>query len=300
MQAPGQSRRRFELSGHRGARALWPENTLTGFAGALRIGVDALELDVVLTADGVPVVTHDLILSPELTREADGPWLVPPGPPVRSLELARLRRFDIGRARPGSSTALAHPAQSSVDGEAVPTLAQVLTLAGPHRRVALQVELKTDPNRPDISPDPAELAERVVAAATEAGVLDRLALRSFDWRGLRHIAARWPLIALCYLTEQTGAEALATVYDAAAGHAADWAPDFATLTHPLVQEAQSHGLAVKPYTVNRPEDMARLIGWGVDGFCTDDPGLARAVLAEAGLAPPISGEALWRRRGHGL
>ena len=43
--------RSIELHGHRGARGLFPENTLAGFAGALAVGVDALELDVAVTAD---------------------------------------------------------------------------------------------------------------------------------------------------------------------------------------------------------------------------------------------------------
>ena len=58
----------IDLQGHRGARGLFPENTLAGFAGALAIGVDALELDVALTADGVVVVTHDPTLNPDITR----------------------------------------------------------------------------------------------------------------------------------------------------------------------------------------------------------------------------------------
>ncbi|MCU0942995.1 MAG: hypothetical protein MUE35_10650, partial [Hydrogenophaga sp.] len=49
----------FDLQGHRGARGLAPENTLAGFERALAIGVTTLELDVVLSAEGVPVVSHD-------------------------------------------------------------------------------------------------------------------------------------------------------------------------------------------------------------------------------------------------
>src|SRR5258706_610817 len=57
----------FDLQGHRGARGLWPENTLAGFAGAMELGVSALELDCGVTRDGVVVVSHDplLTLAPE-------------------------------------------------------------------------------------------------------------------------------------------------------------------------------------------------------------------------------------------
>ena len=52
-----------EIHGHRGARALRPENTLSGLAHALAIGVDAIEFDVTLTADGGLILAHDLVIS---------------------------------------------------------------------------------------------------------------------------------------------------------------------------------------------------------------------------------------------
>lgn len=286
----GQMSGAFQLSGHRGARGLWPENTLAGFAGALRLGVDALELDVVLSADAVPVVVHDLTLDPDLVREPGGVWLETPGLAVRSLELATLKRLDVGRARPGSPVALAHPRQTAVDGQTIPTLAEVFRLAGAHPTVRLEVEIKTDPTFPELSPDPRELVDRIMAEAAAAGVAARMSLRSFDWRGLHHAAARWPSVPLCFLTEEATPDVLGAVRQAAGGRATDWAtdwaPDFTTLTGALVAEARRHGLAVKPWTVNRPEDMARLIAWGVDGLCTDDPDIARAAMAQAGLPLP--------------
>lgn len=281
-------RRGFELSGHRGARGLWPENTLAGFAGALRLGVDALELDVVLTADGVPVVLHDLTLDPDLVRGPDGLWLASPGPAANTLDLADLQRLDIGRARPGSRVARTYPRQASADGETVPTLAAVFRLAAAHPSVRLEVELKTDPILPDLSPEPRTLAELVLAEAEVAGVTDRMTLRSFDWRGLHCAAALWPSVPLCFLTRTADATMLRAVRAAAGRRNADWAPTFAELTPGLIAEAQRIGLAVKPWTVNQPDDMARLIAWGVDGLCTDVPDLARAAMAEAGLAVPPS------------
>ncbi len=65
-----------------------------------------------------------------------------------------------------------------------------------------------------------------------------------------------------------------------------WAPDHHDLTEEALAEAHALGLRVVPWTVNRPEDMRRLIGWGVDGLITDRPDLARVVLADAGLPLP--------------
>jgi glycerophosphoryl diester phosphodiesterase len=83
--------RSIELHGHRGARGLFPENTLAGVAGALEIGVDTLEVDVAMTLDGVVVVSHDPALNPDITRTSDGAWLARHGPLKRSLRAAELR-----------------------------------------------------------------------------------------------------------------------------------------------------------------------------------------------------------------
>src|SRR5579863_9070516 len=95
----------FDLQGHRGARGLWPENTLGGFERVIELGVAGIELDCALTADGVVVVTHDPELSAQLTRDALGEFLPRRGPSVRSLSYEALRRYDVGRARPGSDYA---------------------------------------------------------------------------------------------------------------------------------------------------------------------------------------------------
>jgi glycerophosphoryl diester phosphodiesterase len=110
---------RFELQGHRGARGLFPGNTAGGFAAVAALGVDAVELDVGVTADGVAVVFHDIALHRDIARDPGGAWLVGEGPLLRALTLAELRCYDVGRLRPGSAYASAHPAQVPADGARV-------------------------------------------------------------------------------------------------------------------------------------------------------------------------------------
>src|SRR5579863_7203868 len=113
-------KRAIDLQGHRGARGLFPENTIAGFAGTLAIGVDTLELDVTMTRDDVVVVTHDARLNPDITRSADGPWLAQPGPPIRALRWAELAAYDVGRMRPGSRYAAQFTHQVPRDGSSIP------------------------------------------------------------------------------------------------------------------------------------------------------------------------------------
>jgi glycerophosphoryl diester phosphodiesterase len=294
----------FELQGHRGARGLFAENTIAGFRGALAIGVSSLELDIAVTRDGVPVVVHDPSLDPDLTRNVSGAWLDGPGPIVGTLTLAELRRFDVGRARPGSATARAFPLQMPCDGALVPTLAEVLALVR-GSGVRIDAEIKTDPRAPALTAPPERMAELVVATARAADALGRLTVRSFDWRGLAWLRRTVPEVPLCWLTEaKTEADAAlwwgmsgagvstprAVAAAAGAGEPATWTPTWAPhhtdLRAAQAAEATALGLRVVPWTVNDPADMARLIGWGVAGLCTDRPDLARRAMAEAGLAVP--------------
>ena len=100
----------FDLQGHRGARGLAPENTLAAFRTAVDLGVTTLETDLAITKDDVLVISHDPMLNPDLVRGPDGKWIVT-GPPIRSLTLAELKRYDIGRIDPASKYSQQCPEQ---------------------------------------------------------------------------------------------------------------------------------------------------------------------------------------------
>ena len=119
----------FDVQAHRGGRGLSPENTLAAFRRALSIGVTTLETDLAVTRDGVLVLAHDPHLNPDLVRGPDGRWLAQPGPAIRSLTLAELRRYDIGRVDPSSKYGAQWPQQQAQDGERYPTLDELFALA---------------------------------------------------------------------------------------------------------------------------------------------------------------------------
>ena len=258
-----------------------------------------------VTSDGVPVVTHNPRLDPDLTRTADGVWLDGAGPPVNRLTFAKLGRLDVGRARPGSVTARAFPEQIPCDGARMPLLAEVFA-ATAASGMWIEADLKTDPRAPDLTVSPQRMADLVVTTARAAGAMRRLAVRSFDWRVMRHLRATCPDLPLVWLTNArteaaaawwwdltspsaSAAQAVASAARPAATWRPTWAPDHAGLLAREVADAHALGLRVVPWTVNHPADMARLIAWGVDGLCTDRPDLARIAMVAAGLPPPSPG-----------
>ena len=176
--------RAVEIVGHRGARGLFPENTIDGFREAFDLGVRTFELDVGMTADGVVVVSHDLALNPAITRDGSGRFLSGTPPLIHALPWSELCRFDVGRIRSGSPYRLAHCAQQPNDGARVPRLADVLREVPGARLV---IELKTDPRYPERTVPAEHLADAVLAIVDAAGAAERVIVESFDWRGPLHI-----------------------------------------------------------------------------------------------------------------
>ena len=277
----------MELIGHRGARALYPENTITGFDSAIAAGVRSFEVDVALTADGVAVLSHDPCLSPDLTRDASGRWLAAPGPPLHRLTFTELQRFDVGRVRPASRTARRFPRQRPADGARIPALEEALLL---HPLVRWTIEIKTFANRAGLTARPEAVAEAVAEVVDRAGAARRVVVQSFDWRGPRHLRRLRPDLAYAWLTTRStrawrgGQAALPGSVLAEGG--GTWSPHHSELTRPLLERAHRAGLRVVPWTVNRPDTVARLTAWGVDGLITDDPLVARAALHPGAPARP--------------
>ena len=238
--------------GHRGASASAPENTLASFRLAVAQGADALELDVHLTGDGVPVVIHD----PDLARTCDRAG------GVAALPLAEVQAADAG-ARFTPDGGRSFPFRGT--GVRVPTLAEVLAALP---SVPLLVELKTvaaqDPVRRVLEAHDA--AGRVVLASAHDRALD--AFRRPPWR-----------------TSGSGAET-ARLY---VGRLVGLAPRevrYAMLSVPLrhrgvlpvptpafVRAARARGTPVHVWTVDDPAVARRLWARGVAGIVTNVPGI---------------------------
>ena len=176
----------FDLQGHRGARALAPENTLAAFRRALEVGVHTLELDLGMSRDGVLVISHEPRLNPALTRDAQGRWIGEPGAPLHALTLAEIRAHDVGRLKPGTRYAQGFPRQQAADGERMPTLDELFerVRAWGASGVRFNIETKLTPHEPTLTPDPEAFAAAVVETVRRHGVAGRVTVQSFDWRTL--------------------------------------------------------------------------------------------------------------------
>ena len=297
--------KKIDIIGHRGAAGLRPENTLSAFQRTCEIGVDAIELDVLSTADNNVIVHHDYALKPEITRTPEGEWLDGPGPTLKKLTLAKLKTYDVGRLKPGTRYSRRYPEQQPVDGERIPTLGEVISLveATCDPRTQLWIEIKTNPEEPDFTPAPETVADAVVQLLNKRDFIGRARILSFDWRSLAQVQNIAPNIATVYLSlegrhlnnikpGQPGPSpwmagldiddfsgSIPQAVKAAGGRY--WAPYYKHLTRTLLNEAHDLGIRVFVWTPDKRSEMIRLIEMGVDGIITNRPDILKSVVNPA-------------------
>ncbi len=230
---------------HRGASMHAPENTLAAFELALQQGADAIELDVKLSADGIPVVIHD----PTVDRTTDGTGL------VRDLSLATLQKLDAG------------------NGQHIPTLDEVFASLG--GKMLINVELTNYKTRDD------QLVNKVVEVVKKHNLAESIIFSSFLPKNLKRAAELLPqtpcgLLALPNFVGWIVRNILFKKGDYQALH-----PHLKDSSKRQFEAAHRMGRRIHVWTVNDPADMRRLADWGVDGIFTDDPDLAVKILRNA-------------------
>lgn len=241
-----------KITGHRGARNLWPENGLTGFRNVLALGVDAVEFDVHLTDTGELIVIHDATL--DRTTEGTGP--------VRALSPETRKTTKLK----GSD-------------DTIPTLADVLAVLAPSGK-DLHIEIKIDENG---KPYPG-IVEKVVEEATRFGVTERSHLTSFDTSILEGCRKAAPQVARLVSVNKDWADrqgGLAAFLDKV-----DGLVDIVAIHHELMQAEWDLITAQLPlerlcvWTLNEEALIRLWLERGIGHLTSDSPDLALRLRAE--------------------
>ncbi|MFP4344507.1 MAG: glycerophosphodiester phosphodiesterase [Anaerolineales bacterium] len=245
-------RERPLVFGHRGASRVAPENTLPAFRRAAEMGADGVELDVYLTADGVPVVIHNRRLA--VTTDGAGD--------VTRVPLADLRTLDAGAHHGPAFT-----------GVPVPTLEEVLREIG--GQLLVNIEIKPVTGRGTA------LEEAVAVLVRRLALEERVWFSSFKPYSLRVVRSLLPEVpcGLLYGPLSPGSLLLAPLTPHEALH-----PHYRLLSARRVQRAHRRGLRVAAWTVDDPDEVRRLAEWGVDVIITNTPDLVLAALEGRGAA----------------
>lgn len=265
---PDPTDRSFDVQGHRGCRGLFPENTMPAFRAALELGVTTLELDLQATRDRVLVVHHDQKLNPSRCVHDDGR-------PVSATAIVELDHSDLSDIDCGRLPDRKFPEKQTVTGARIPRLEEVLSLARDAAYpVRLSIEIKLQQAALAIPLD--EFAELFVRTVREFGLEDRTIVQSFRPEALRAVGELAPEIERAVLVRQSSA------YDRAIADsgATILSPRFDGLRQADVERFRQRGIAVIPWTVNKPKSIRRMIDWGVDGIISDYPDRVLEILSE--------------------
>ena len=278
----------IKIYGHRGARGVLPENTLESFKYLFENDIRAYETDILITKDYIPVITHDFKLDPSYTKDVNGNWIEDENIKIIDLTYEEILKYDVGTLNKLSRYGRKFINQKSLDNQKIPKLSDLLKLSSNRDfdDLLINLEIKSTPIEEGLTPSPEKMVKIVIDEVSRSNLSDKIIYSSFDWRVLREIKERDPKIPRAHLT--SGAKG--KIYDKspwldftplhsevelpklikALGGSA-WHPNYKDVNKEVIEISRNEGLPINVWTVNREQDMLRMIDYGVDGIMTDYP-----------------------------
>ena len=272
--------RTLDLQGHRGARGLFPENSLLGFEKALEIPeVSTLELDLCVTADDQLIVSHEPWLNEYICTIIDS------SSGGIDYNLYKMTYDSIQQFDCGSKGHPDFPKQQLATAKK-PLLKELFAMIDEKglRWPNFNIEIKAHRKGDDVyHPKPKKFAALVVEALNElnqaypeAEVLNKVSVQSFDLRVLREVRKTALPIKLSLITEKTANPA--KEMDALGFPVDIYSPSYELVTPELISWCHFRQIAVIPWTINDLEEMQTLVDMGVDGIISDYPNKFNALV----------------------
>ena len=282
------------IFGHRGARGEIAENSIEGFKHTFALGIKAVEFDVVISKDKIPVLYHYFNLMPYLVKDESGNWLKNSELKVFDKSYEELSKYNIGGLDPESKHGKRFKEQKLLKNAKIPKLSELLELASrkENKDVFLNLEVKSTPFKMGLTPTPSDTVSLILKDIDTHKFEDRIIISSFDWRILYELKKQNSRILRGFITLQQDLSTtkkniyenspwmaknysldqlflIPNIIKSLEGHA--WNAFYRDVTKQNVELAHKHGLATCVWTVNREQDIIRMIEYGVDGIITDYP-----------------------------
>ena len=269
----------LDLQGHRGMRGLFPENSILGFLKALELGVNTLELDIVMSGDTQLVVSHEPFISSAICQYPGGRQI--PKETEKELNMYHMtyneiKAFDCGSLL-NQDFLLQEKSRVSKPllTEVLDTVEQVATAKG--QLIHYNIELKSELASEGIyHPEVAVFCQAAYQVVNDQVDWRRITIQSFDFRILRYFNKHYPEVQLALLIENELSWELNI--DSLGFKPEIYSCDYALLSAETISELQEINMKVIPWTVNDSIDMRQLIHWGVNGLITDYPNIALQIL----------------------
>jgi glycerophosphoryl diester phosphodiesterase len=276
----------LDVQGHRGCRGLMPENSIPAFEKAWELGVNTLEMDVVITKDRQVLVSHEAWFENDFCLD-------PAGNPVSEsegkqhniyeMDFADVQKWDCGtktnpRFPQQQKLSVTKPLLSDVF-DAIESKVDYTDYDQPSRIPHYNIELKIEPNGVGVfHPEIPEFVELVLAVLQNKGVVERCTLQCFDPEGLREARRQDKTIALGLLIDEK--EDYQAKISELGFYPEVLSPFWDLVDAQMLTFAAEKNMKVVPWTVNEEEDMRKLVRLGVHGMITDYPDRLLALLQE--------------------
>jgi len=267
----------FDKQGHRGCRGLMPENTIPAMIKALDLGVTTLEMDVVITKDKKPVLSHDQWFAQEITTKPDGSYMGEREEKkfnIYWMTYEDVKTFDVGM-KP-------HPRFEQQQKMKVvkPLLPDVIDSAEAHSKATgrplpyYNIETKSNPEFDGVfNPKPEEFVDILMKTIKEKGIEERVIIQSFDFRTLQYLHQHFPGIRTAMLIEDFDKRSLEDQLEALGFTPTIYSPAYELVNKKLLKKCHDRDIKVIPWTVNDKPTIAKLKQMGVDGIITDYPNI---------------------------
>lgn len=268
----------FDLQGHRGCRGLMPENTLPAFIKAIELGVTTLEMDVVISADGQIVISHEPWMSSEICTG-------PGGKPIekadeKALNIYKMAYADIQAYDCGIKLNPKFPDQKKINA-VKPTLKMAVRMIrsfaedNKYPQPRYNVEIKSEASAYNVyQPEPAKFVDLVVTEIKRLGIEDLTTLQSFDIKVLEELNKQTDRkFKIAYLVEK--GKKLKKNLARLTFKPDIYSPLYTLVSQTTVTECHTQGIRIIPWTINEIVAMDRMKAWGCDGGITDFPDVVR-------------------------
>lgn len=265
----------FDVQSHRGCRGWMPENTIPAMLKAIDLGVNTLEMDAIITADGQVVVSHEPFFIHDITTRPNGDTVTPKeerGLNIYKMPYDSVRRYDVGlKFNPK------FPQQQKV-AAIKPLLANLMDSVEAYlkkkkqKSVSYNIEIKSNLATDGIyHPKIPEYAEAVMQVVKEHKLENRVTIQSFDDRALQYMHNTYPGMQTALLIEEMDARNFAQQLAELGFTPSVYSPYYKRVTELLVKQCADLHIRLIPWTVNSKTEFQRLKEMGVNGIITDYP-----------------------------
>ncbi len=268
-----QNTKHLDIQGHRGARGHFPENTIAAFIEAVKMGVDTLELDVIISDDNKVVVSHEPWMNDLFCTKPDG-TAVEKGSEqkynLHKMTYAEIKSFDCGkRINPNFPSQKAMPSYKPLLSEVIEKV-EAFTNTNKLPPVKYNIEIKSEEKDDAIfNPLPEVFVNLVYEELKKFNLWSRIILQSFDVRILQELRKKDSSLTISFLVENN--DSLEINLTKLGFTPAIYTPEFILIDEQLVEKLHKQSIKIFTWTVNESEDIKKMIALGVDGIISDYP-----------------------------